>query len=69
MTKLIDLLKSGLDTVEIAEHLGGLANGWSESKVYNAMAREKAAELKRRAALPKIRYAGYERGSVTWGGR
>lgn len=67
--KLTDLLKSGLDTVEIAEALGGLANGWTESKVYNAMAREKEAELKRRAALPKIRYAGYERGSPQWSGR
>ena len=30
--KLTDLLKSGLDTVEIAEALGGVAKGWSEGQ-------------------------------------
>lgn len=69
MTKLLDLFHQGMDTLDIAEHLGGVSNGWTEARVYNALAKEKEAELKRKAALPKIRYAGYERNSVPWGGR
>ena len=67
--RCIDLFREGMDTLQIAEHLGGVSKGWTESRVYNAMAKEKEIDLKRRAALPKVRYAGYERGAVPWGGR
>lgn len=65
----LELFRSGKDTIQIAEHLGGLANGWTEARVYNAIAKEKADELKRKASMPLVRYAGYERSSQPWGGR
>jgi hypothetical protein len=65
----LELFRTGKDTLQIAEHLGGLAKGWTEAKVYNAIAKEKADELKRKASMPLVRYAGYERSSQPWGGR
>jgi hypothetical protein len=37
----LDLFREGLDTVEIAEHLGGVAKGFTESRVYNEMRKER----------------------------
>ncbi|MBX5089373.1 hypothetical protein [Rhizobium lentis] len=41
MTKLLDLFHQGMDTITIAEHLGGVSKGWTESRVYNAMRMER----------------------------
>lgn len=65
----LELFRSGMDTIQIAEHLGGRANGWTEARAYNQIAKEKADELKRKASMPLVRYAGYERSSQPWGGR
>ncbi len=56
MTKLIDLLKSGLDTVEIAEALGGVAKGWSEARVYNEIRKERNVPK----TLHVVKYAGHD---------
>ena len=70
MTKsALELFREGFDTLQISEHLGGLANGWTEARVYNAIAKEKADELKRKASMTLVRYAGYERSAMPWGGR
>lgn len=69
----LSLFRQGLDTLQICERLGGLANGWTEARVYNAISREKAEEtaLKsttwRRSQL--VRYAGYDRTTMPWSGQ
>jgi hypothetical protein len=40
-TRCIDLFHHGLDTIAIAEHLGGASKGWTEARVYNEMRKER----------------------------
>ena len=78
MTKLIDLMKSGLDTVQIAEHLGGVSKGWSEARVYNEMRKErKIPKVPEHSGDPityhppkgAIKFAGHDASERAWGGR
>jgi hypothetical protein len=39
--RCIDLFREGLDTAQIAEHLGGASKGWTEARVYNEMRKER----------------------------
>jgi len=69
MTKLLELFRQGLDTTDISEHLGGRANGWTEARVYNELAKEKEEQIAIARARPLIRYAGYDRNTQPWSGR
>ncbi len=68
-TRCIDLFRSGLDTAQIAEHLGGRVAGWTESEVYNQISDEKKEERALAASRPLVRYAGHDRHTKAWGGR
>lgn len=69
--KLLDLFRQphNMNTAQIAEHLGGLAQGWTEALVYNQISDEKKEERAIAASRPLIRYAGHERHTKAWGGR
>lgn len=67
--RCIDLFKQDMDTIAIAEHLGGMANGWTEARVYNTLAKERAKEELDKLQRPLIRYAGHDRHTKAWGGR
>ena len=57
MTKsALELFREGLDTLQIAEHLGGLAKGWTEARVYNAMRKERNVPK----TLQVVKYAGHD---------
>jgi hypothetical protein len=58
-----------MDMAQIAGHLGGLAEGWSEALVYNQIADEKKEERALSASRPLVRYAGHDRLTKAWGGR
>ena len=42
--KLLPLFRSGMDTMDIAAHLGGEAAGWPESRVYRVLNAERREE-------------------------
>lgn len=44
MTKLLELFRSGMDTLAISEHLGGAEAGWPESRVYRVLGAERREE-------------------------
>lgn len=72
--KLLDLFREphNMDTAQIAAHLGGAVAGWTEARVYNEIAKEKATETAQGPSYAKpklIRYAGFDRSSMALGGR
>jgi hypothetical protein len=57
MTKsALELFREGLDTIQIAEHLGGVSKGWSEARVYNAMRKERNVPK----VLEIVKFAGHD---------
>jgi hypothetical protein len=42
--KLLDLFRSGKDTLQISEHLGGESAGWTEARVYRVLNAERREE-------------------------
>lgn len=73
--KLLELFRSGMDTLAVAEHLGGIASGWTEASVYNRLAKERNEEtVQNDYCAPvgitfPIRYVGFDRTQRPWGGR
>jgi hypothetical protein len=72
----LTLFRDGLDTTDICERLGGIKKGWTEAKVYNAIARAKADGREQNTttapvayAPPLVKYAGYDPNTVPWAGR
>lgn len=41
---ILELFRSGMDTLQISEHLGGAVAGWPESCVYRVMNAERREE-------------------------
>lgn len=73
MTKLLELFRSGMDTLQISQHLGGDVAGWPESRVNNELYRERREErpapvVPLRTTAGLIRYAGYDRAAAMAGG-
>lgn len=42
--KLLHLFRSGMDTLQISEHLGGESAGWTEARVYRVLNAERREE-------------------------
>lgn len=71
--KLLDLFRSGMDTLQISQHLGGDISGWPESRVYRVLNAERREERtpvtwKDVAPKPKAPRAPAPRGKITYAG-